>query len=190
MKNIKLDLRNKYKLIRAQLHNKELLSEKICDSFIESELYKNAPMILAYSSVNGEVSCEKIIERALSDKKQVALPKCLDAFGTMRFYLIESIDDTETGLFGIREPVASRALDRMPDGAVCLVPGLSFSLTAHRLGYGKGYYDRFLKDFNSVRVGLCYDQCLCGRLPFDSFDEKVNYLITDKRIYNFNIKED
>lgn len=101
----------------------------------------------------------------------------------MEFYLIKGEEDLEPGMFGVLEPVPERC-QKVTDysGGICIVPGLSFDAGGFRLGYGKGYYDRFLSQFQGVTVGICYSNCTQWKLPHGRYDKPVNLLITDKYI--------
>ena len=99
----------------------------------------------------------------------------------MDFYFIKSYDDLSPGKYGILEPVPERcekAVDFLR--GLCLVPGLSFDLQGYRLGFGKGYYDRFLSDFGGTTVGICYSKCTMGELPRGTFDRAVDIVLTEK----------
>ncbi len=182
-------LRKKYIDIRNSIENTADSSDDILNFIVGSDLYNNADTVLAYWSVGSEVMTHKIIDRALRDKKKVALPKCTDKNGNMRFYYVASLYDLADGMYGIKEPLTDAIADVFNENSVCLVPGLSFDKKGYRLGYGKGYYDRFLSDFAGISIGLCYDSCLSDELPKDEFDIKVNYIITNTKIYDLNKEE-
>lgn len=186
----KLQLRRTFKKIRDDLPLRKEKSEIICSSFLESDIYKSCTSLLLYSPIGSEVDTSLILNKALLDGKRVAYPLCLDKCGSMEFYYIQSEADLHEGTFGIKEPCADCDKAVHDSLTVCLVPGLSFDLFGARLGYGKGYYDRFLNSFCGISVGLSYDECIFDSLPFGEHDKKVNYLITDKSIYNFYIKEE
>lgn len=180
----KKTLRAEYSALRNSLTDIEAKSASICDLLINSDLFKNADTVLLYWSVGSEVVTHKMIDKALSDSKKVALPKCIDKDGNMLFYYVVSLSDLSNGMYGIKEPVTDKLYDISDSCSICLVPGLCFTKDGYRLGYGKGYYDRFLSDFQGVSVGLCFEDCLAEYLPVDMYDKKVDYVITDKRIYD------
>ncbi len=182
--------RSELKALRDSLENKAELSSVIADRFINSDLYKNADALLLYYSVGSEVSTDKILRQALLDKKQVAFPVCVDSNGNMEFYFIEKEEDLADGMYNIKAPDKHCKKFTEAKNAVCIVPALAFDNTGNRLGYGKGYYDRFLKKFSGISVGVCFDGMLVDFLHADAHDKKVHYLITDKKIYNFTNKED
>lgn len=183
---MKKQKRAELKKLREGLEDKEKLSSKITDNFLSSELYSGADTLLLYFSVGDEVSTEKIFRAASDDGKRLAFPRCIDSNGFMEFYYVGSAEDLEEGMYGIREPKKDCRPYVFDDGGVCVVPGLSFDREGYRIGYGKGYYDRFLSRFTGVSVGLCYEALLSDSLPRDTYDKNINYLITDKKIYNFN----
>ncbi len=182
MKNtIRKELRQK----RALLENREYLSSLIADTFLSTDLYQKAEILLLYCSVSSEVSTEKIFSKALNDNKKVAFPLCLDNNGVMEFYYVNDIADLEEGMYGIKAPKRSCEKYTNSENTLCIVPGLAFDKKGYRLGYGKGYYDRFLENFNGISAGLCFEAMLEEILPTDKFDKKTDYLITDKKIYKF-----
>lgn len=170
---------------RALLENKEYLSSLIADTFLSTDLYKKAEVLLLYCSVGSEVSTDKIFSKALNDNKRVAFPLCLDNNGVMDFYYVNDISDLEEGMYGIKAPKSACEKYTKRENTLCIVPGLSFDKRGYRLGYGKGYYDRFLEKFNGISIGLCFDAMLEDALPTDKFDKKADYLVTDKKIYKF-----
>ncbi len=180
----KTQLRKEFRALRARIDQRDILSERICDILFENDFYKNADIVFCYCSVSSEVSTDRIIIRSLEDKKRVALPKCIDSDGNMIFYYISSLSDLSVGMYGITEPTTDLVADASDNKALCLVPGLAFSLEGYRLGYGKGYYDRFLQNFGGVSIGLCFGECLVKTLPSDVFDRKVNYIITENNLYS------
>ncbi len=187
---MKRALRRELKKKRAELDNRALLSERITDAFLATDLYKNAEAVLLYYSTDDEVSTRKIFLHALASKKRVAFPVCLDGDGVMEFCYVNSAEDLRDDMYGIRAPKSCCEKFVNRDKAICIVPGIAFDKKGYRLGYGKGYYDRFLEKFKGISIGFCFENMLEYNLPTDEYDKKVDYLITDKTIYNFNDKED
>lgn len=145
--------------------------------------YAGAQIIYTYVSKPLEVDTAGIIRSAIAAGKRIAVPRCLPETLGMEFYEISSLADLEPGCYGVPEPVPGRCPPaRETDGAVCLVPGLSFDAQGYRLGYGKGYYDRFLAGFPGVTVGLCYSGCTRWKLPHGYYDRPVDILVTDRAV--------
>lgn len=185
--SIKKELRDKYKIKRNTLLNKEQLSNKIASLFLSSIIYKNSKTVLCYCAIGSEVNCNKIILTALEDGKKVAVPKCMDNCGNMKFYYIKSVAELSKGMFAIPEPDSVSEFDHLEGDTVCVVPGICFDKSGHRIGYGKGYYDRFLSlNKNIVSVGVCFEECLTENISAEEKDEKIQFLITEKRIYKFD----
>lgn len=184
----KKTLRKRYKSLRDSVAHMQLQSDNMYSVLIDSDIYINADTVLLYWSHGSEVRTHRMIDKALADGKAVALPRCLDSDGNMQFYLIKSLSDLSDGMYGIKEPETDIVADDFTCDSLCVVPGLSFSYEGYRLGYGKGYYDRFLDTFKGLSVGLCYKECLTDYLPTDRYDKKVNYIISNNTI--IKIKEE
>lgn len=177
---MKNELRKHFKIKRKNLINKSELDKKICYNVLSSKHYKFAQKVFCYVALNDEINTNDIIINALECGKKVALPVCDDSDGNMTFYYITTFDDLILGTFGVREPnveKCDKALDF--DSAVCIVPAMAFDKNGYRLGYGKGYYDRFLEKFTSISIGLCYNSFVRHKLPIDKHDKAVDYLITE-----------
>ncbi len=184
--NDKISLRVKFREIRKNTPDRKALEKNIADNLIQSELYKNCSSLFLYSATGSEVGLDTVFSKAISDGKKVAFPLCTDRDGNMEFYYVSDEAKLKCGMYGIKEPIKEVCDVAESDSySLCLVPGLSFSPNGGRLGYGKGYYDRFLERFKGVSVGICFESCISENLILDEHDIKVNYLITDKKIYIF-----
>ena len=183
----KVELRAYAKRIRADVINKEDKALIIGTSLFSLEEYKKCKLLLCYVTLGDEVDTENIINKAISDGKRVAVAYCTDKFGNMEFYYINSLDDLSVKSFGIREPNPD-SCTKVTDysNAVIIVPGLCFDTDGNRLGYGKGYYDRFLQKYPLFSVGLCYNNLIVDNVPTDCYDNKMNVIITDKDVYRIN----
>lgn len=179
----KKGLRKELVLLRNKVEDKEIKSELICNKLFSSDLWNRSSIILVYYSFKDEVNTLNIINRALRENKKVAIPKCLDDRGTMEFYYINDLDDVEEGLYGIMEPKMDCLKCYNYSRSLCLVPGLGFDKNRHRIGYGKGYYDRFLEKYEGLSIGLCYEEQIKDSLPLEQHDRKLDYVLTDKNLY-------
>lgn len=181
----KTQLRKKYKEIRKSLsaENKEIYDEKIKRKITQLWAYREEELILTYVSLDDEVDTKKLIKQALDDGKKVAVPKCVSGTRNMDFYFINSLNDLEQGAFGVLEPIVDRC-EKLKDFSfgLCIVPALSFDKRGFRLGYGKGYYDRFLGKFDGKVIGICYFDCVCESLPNGKFDRNVTSIVTEKKV--------
>ena len=178
-------LRAKYKKLRQNCppEVKRRLDEKLTESFLSLNEYKSCETLFTFVSSPIECDTRKIIERALADGKKAAVPKCVSRFGNMRFYYINSLDDLAGGMYGILEPDESRCKPADSyENALCIVPGLCFDYRHYRVGFGKGYYDRFLEQFSGVSVGICYSKYIECEIPRGAFDRNTDILVTEKFI--------
>ncbi len=189
----KNEIRAQYKAYRAALSAEEQSARdmRICQLFLSSITYRYAKVILMYAPLDGEIDVMPIAIQALADGKTVAFPRCRTESCTMEYHVVKSIDELGSGAYGIREPQdsapvwhAAEALAE--DHPVCLVPGLVFDRAGYRVGYGKGYYDRYLNTFPGVRVGIVYADCVLGEIPRGRFDLAVDVLVTDKGVRAVN----
>lgn len=179
----KKELRAYYKEKRLSLQQKHEKDFAILNNLKASKLYKNCSQLFLYISSETEVDTRTLIDFAVKDGKTVAAPKCNTENCTMQFYQISSSDDLEKGAYGIAEPKEFCVPAVSDEKTVCIVPGLSFSKDGNRLGYGKGYYDRFLEKFIGKSVGLCYNEFLADSLITDEHDQKVSVIVTEKENY-------
>lgn len=150
----------------------ESASKILGQMFLASAQYQKAKTIYGYLPYNQEVRTEPILEQALRDGKRVAVPK---VFGDeMRFIYLDDLSQVEKGYCGIPEPVADgpEADDKT---ALVLMPGLAFDKQGHRIGYGGGYYDKFLaNEPDHPTVALCYDFQMVDFLDTEEFDIPVD----------------
>lgn len=188
--SVKKELRKEYKHLRNRLHHFEY-DLSVCELLIESEFYKKSETVLLYASLDDEICIDSVIINALENGKKVALPVCRDSNGNMDFYYINSLNELKTGSFSVREPdttVCKICADFT--NCLCVVPGIAFDKRGYRLGYGKGYYDRFLKNFTFNSVGLCYNELMVENLPNDEFDVPVDYIVTQDKVVSVLKGED
>ncbi len=186
LKEYKTSLRRKYKKIREEMPTEEKLRRDgdIFKRVISSKQYLERDTLLTYVSADVEADTRKIIEKGIADGKRVFVPRCVSGTRLMDFYRINSMDDLEKGTFGVLEPKPEKC-EKSNDfrGVLCIVPGLSFDMNGYRLGYGGGYYDRFLCSHGGMLLmGLCYCVCTTGRLPRGYYDKPVDILVTEKYI--------
>lgn len=153
----------------------EAASARLAEKFFNSDFYRNAKTIYGYLPYNQEVRTVPILERALQEGKRVAVPK---VFGDeMRFIYMTDLSQVELGYAGIPEPVSNTPEADDPT-ALVLMPGLAFDPAGHRIGYGGGFYDKFLsREPNHPTVALCYEFQMLPSLETDPHDIPVNCVI-------------
>lgn len=179
---VKAALREKYRNIRTSMtaDEKNAYDEAIAQQVRRLWQYEKNDTLLVYVSTPIEVDTHAIIEQALLDGKKVAVPRCVSGTRNMDFYYIRSLDDLESGSFGVLEPIPDKT-ERMTDFSrgLCIVPAFSYDWSGYRLGYGKGYYDRFLSRFEGNIIGVCYSNCVQRSLPHGRYDRPVELLVTE-----------
>jgi 5-formyltetrahydrofolate cyclo-ligase len=182
-------LRTQFKSIRSaySLKEKEKLDKKITNRLINMWKFREAEILFCYVSFGIEVDTRSIIRISLEQGKKIAVPRCVDGKRELEFYTIKSMEELKPGAFGVLEP-EQKAENRITDlnSGLCIVPALSFDREGFRLGFGKGYYDRFLSEFEAFTVGLCYSDCVVDRLPHGKYDKNVDILVTEKSLYTIN----
>ena len=156
------------------------LSSSVRDRVLSLPEYTGAKTVLVYVSVDFEVETRELIRRALADGKTVAVPRCSSG-GKMSFFRVGSLVELIPGFMDIPEP-PEEAPEVSCDGALCVVPGLAFSRGGHRVGYGGGYYDRFLVSHETVSVGLCFDEFLFDDVPAMEHDRRVDIIVTQSSV--------
>ena len=143
--------------------------------FAETEQYKAAKTIYGYLPYNQEVRTVPMLQKALADGKKVAVPK---VYGDeMRFILLEDLSRVEKGYSNIPEPIDDGPVAE-DETALVLMPGLAFDPQGHRIGYGGGFYDKFLsREPNHPTLALCYEFQMVEHLETEEFDIPVDTVI-------------
>ncbi len=168
------------KQIRAQKRamTEELIvskSKQLGILFAQSEAYKHAKSIYGYMPYNQEVRTVAMLEQALRDGKRVAIPKCYG--DEMKFIWMEDLSQVEKSYAGIPEPIADGPVAD-DETALVLMPGLAFDPQGHRIGYGGGFYDKFLAaEPKHPTLALCYDFQMLPHLETEEFDIPVDHVI-------------
>lgn len=176
----KAALRRELLARRDAVPQREEKSRAVGDGVLALPAYQKARQVLLYLSKGSEVDTWKVFARALAEGKEVYAPRCLDGEGTMGFFQVTSPQELLQGRFGLWEPDPRRCAPwRRREGALCLVPGIAFDRQGYRLGYGKGYYDRFLAVFSGTAAGLCFRELALERLPRGPQDRRVDVLVTE-----------
>ena len=123
-------------------------------------------------------------EAALKAGKRLAFPRCHPDTCTMTYGIVSSLDDLVEGAYGILEPRedAEIYVPAPYKHDICVVPAVCFDKKGYRIGYGKGYYDRFLSGFGGTSVGFCLSRFLCDSLPRGRYDRAVDLIITEKGV--------
>ena len=162
---------------RKRINNKEELSNIIINKIISLDIYKEANVIAIYNSLDNEVNTKDLINKSIINKK-VLLPKIVN--NKIVFIKINKDTNYTKSKIGVIEPIGNVYSDKID---LIIVPGVSFDRKLNRLGFGKGYYDKFLSNNNNIfKIGVCFDEQIINKLPTESHDIKMNLVITDKRV--------
>lgn len=183
---VKNRLRAECKQKRTALSDSEKvqMDARLTDRFFASRPYRENDMLFCYVSTEIEVDTREILRRAIADGKTVAVPRCVDGTREMDFYILQDMSALESGSFGVLEPnpALCRKVTDFSEG-LCIIPALAFDKSGYRLGYGKGYYDRFLAKFSGETLGLVYDCCFYDSLPHGKFDRAAQWILTESEMY-------
>ncbi len=156
-------------------------SNEICRKFLALPEYKDAKAVFAYMDCKNEVETKQVIEAAWKDGKIVAVPK---VFGEiMNYYMIHSYEDLEDGYFGIQEPKHEQLQEIVCEDGLMILPGVAFDVSRHRVGYGGGFYDRYLEAHPDMKkIAFAFEFQIYDAVPFEVFDRQPEKIITEKRI--------
>lgn len=180
---IKNELRAQYRKKRQEMSAeiKNALDTKITERFLTSMSYKYASQILLYASTDEEISTDLIFREAVKDGKKCFFPKCFE-HSKMEYYRAESEDELVEDKFNIKAPIDTAEIYTPQPSDICIVPAMAYDKKGFRLGYGKGFYDRFLPNFMGVKIGFCYSNFISNQLPRGRYDISVDSIITEKGV--------
>ena len=176
----KRKIRDKIKKLRSNLTKEQVAEESklIYNQIINNKIFERAEVVMSYMSFQNEIDTEKINDYIISCGKKLLLPKMIDreVIKPIEYTGEFEIDNS----FGIKEPVGE-----IYDGDIDLVivPGVVFDREGNRIGYGRGYYDRFLKLYPRARkISLAYEFQILDRLEVEEHDEKIDVIVTKNNI--------
>ncbi|MDQ4074319.1 MAG: 5-formyltetrahydrofolate cyclo-ligase [Thermoproteota archaeon] len=182
----KRDLKRKFLLIRKSLSSVEIFVKSwfAQENFLKSKFYLDGKTIALYYPILNEVDTTWIIKQSLIDNKTVCLPKLID--GKISFFSIAGLSDLVKGQYGIMEPPLNNN-NLVNEIDIAIVPGLVFDRRGYRIGYGKGYYDKYFNQYDAgplIGIGFCYDfQLLPSNIiNVEPHDHRLSVIITNKEI--------
>lgn len=179
-------LREEHLAAREALSEQErsVLDDRITQKLLAISEYVEATTVLTYVSVSSEVSTRMFIECALRDGKTVAVPRCLPGH-CLEFVAIASLEQLVAAPFNLLEPAKElpAVTEDQKNNSICIVPALLVDTKGYRLGYGAGFYDRFLSTYSGKKICLAYQQNLSKtELPHTEFDVAVDMVITESEV--------
>lgn len=187
-KQMRRDVKEKRQSMPAEL--KAFFDKKICNKLLNLWAVRETETFLCYVSTAIEVDTKMFINSLLASGKRVAVPRCVEGKSEMNFFFINSLDELLPGAFGVLEPVADeKNLLTETENTICIVPAFMFDKNGFRLGYGKGYYDRYLSRYKGSTIGICYDENITDELFHGKYDRAVDLVLTEKQIITVEKKE-
>lgn len=197
IKEYKKEIRDNMREFRNNLspEAKAKKDKNILKNILKLSVYKKAKTVLCYMSTQKEIDTKELIKKAWKDGKKVALPKCKDSdkkskalSNQLDFYYINSFDELSKQSFGLLEPI-EECCEKVTnfDESICIIPGFCFDKYGYRIGYGGGYYDRFLQRYTGAKIGVVYKECMFKKLKYGRYDIPTNFVVND--LYIKTIKE-
>ena len=171
---MKKEVRKELLYLRDNLEDRYNKSMIIKNKILDLDIYKNSKVIGLYYSMKSEVDTKELIKDSLSLGKKVLLPRIINK-NKMIFIEINNDTEYDKSPFGVMEPIGEEYKDI--DLIIC--PGVAFDKENNRLGYGRGYYDKYLAKHDIYKIGICYHEQLIDKLDIEEHDIKMNSVITD-----------
>ena len=189
LKEEKKKLREELLQLRINIPDDE---RKTAESAIISKVlslasFRFAETVLLYSPIKGEIDVMPIANAAFKAKKKVAFPLCNTENSTTTYHIVSSVDQLSPGSYGIPEPSSDLPVyvPSKDKNDLIIIPAVCFDRSGYRIGYGKGYYDRYLNNFGGTAVGVTFERLVRPSVPRGHFDKHVDLLITEKGAYSF-----
>ncbi len=160
--------------------------QAILEKVLGLEAYRRAKLVHTYvSSKENEVDTRALIGTCLAQGKRVAVPVVMPGTRTMAHALVDSLDQFAVGPWGLAQPDPAAAIWLPSEARIDLVvvPGLAFDRRGHRIGWGGGYYDRFLAQVQTIKIGLCYDELVLDCIPGEPHDVLMDMVVAATAIY-------
>ena len=188
------ELRQRYLAGRAAMDRevKAARDEAICRTAVSLVSFRYAEFVLLYAATDNEIDVSAIAEAAFKAGKKVAFPRSDKETHTMRYHFVSSLDELSVDTYGIKEPPKDAPVydpSKESGSAVCFVPGLLYDKAGFRLGYGKGFYDRYLSSFSGCKIGVIYSDYILPVVPRGRFDVSVDTLLTEKGVKSVTVRK-
>lgn len=164
----------------------EVSGQAILKRVLGLEAYRRAKLVHTYvSSKENEVDTRALIGTCLAQGKRVAVPVVMPGTKTLSHALIDSLDQLVVGPYGLAQPEPATAVWLPAEARIDLVvvPGLAFDRRGQRIGWGSGYYDRFLAQVQAIKIGLCYDALVLDCIPGEPHDVPVDMVVAETAIH-------
>ena len=179
IRDLKSFFRKKYKTARTEMSEEEktLKDEKVCRNLLSTNAFERAEQVLLYSATPIEIETVGIFQNALNSGKKILYPRCLDK-GRMTYHYIDDLSQLRPSAFNILEPISTAPEYKSGNSDICIVPALAYDVEGYRMGYGGGFYDRFLsREPDHPTVALCYDFQVMEKIETETFDIPVDVVL-------------
>jgi 5-formyltetrahydrofolate cyclo-ligase len=180
----KRELRQKLRATLKEIPEAEVRAASVhaCELLRQQSVWKNAEAVLFYVPLPGEVDLSPLLEAGLREGKTIAVPQFVKGTGLYDACQIRELtSDCSPGQFGISEPGAHCARFPLNRLDLALVPGVGFDAAGHRLGRGRGFFDRLLVQIRGIKCGVAFDQQIVERIPAEGHDVRMNFILTPTR---------
>lgn len=180
---MKSQLRAKCKITRSELDINYVTeaNKRIFEKITNLSEFLQAGSIMIYISCKSEVDTKRIIDYCLDIGKKVYVPVTLSKERIIKACELKTFDNLKVGAYGIPEPKKQNFCEKQQID-MCVVPGLAFDRKGHRMGYGGGYYDRFLSDYDGFTVGISFNKCIIESTLPKEYDVAVKAVVTEKEV--------
>lgn len=178
----KVELRRESLALRNGLptEQRQAAGRRVCELLFSSPLLDEQESLMLYAAVGSEVATRPMFDAARARGHRVAFPRVIKGRRSLEAAWVDSYDDMSPGGMGILEPAPSVPAANPLDIQVIIVPGVAFDRRGYRVGYGAGYYDRFLPSVQrALRIGLTYESCVYHMVPAEPHDQRVHWLLTE-----------
>ena len=173
----KEDLRKQMIIVRKNIQNKNKLSTVIVNKIFDLDIYQKSKTIALYNSLKSEVDTSILISELVN--KVILLPKVIN--NKIIFVKIDKNTKYKKSRIGVLEPIGNEYLGNID---LIIVPGVAFDKKKNRLGFGMGYYDRYLNNKNIYKIGICFHEQLLDDIPNEIHDIKMDLILTEKEFIN------
>lgn len=179
----KTQIRTENLMKRKNIKEKKYKDEKIFNRLISMPFYKNANSVMTYLSYKSEPDTFMLVSEMLKNRKEVSAPVCYGK-GLMNAIPFLSLDELHPSSMGILEPKQNFPPVKPEKINLIIVPGCAFNMNGYRIGYGGGFYDRFLSKTSGITCGLFYE-ALKTEFKEEKNDIPLDYIITEEKLYSF-----
>ena len=173
-------LKKRRSIIAANGYN-TVAGDSVVRKITALDEFASADTVLMFYPVGSEINIISLFAKSKLLNKRVAFPCSLKG-GILVFREVNDLSELGATVYNIPEPTETSPIIEDFDNSICITPALAFDNDGFRIGYGGGYYDRFLSSFKGISVGVAYDDMICDRLPRDEFDLPTDIIITERRI--------